>query len=89
MSHYDDLPVPGDPDPIGSDDLDELRAEILRLRESLLAANGRSDVLRDRVEELEQSERDLDTANQELHLQLRRSPIARLGNALRRRRGPS
>lgn len=86
MNAFDDLPVAGEPDPIESPDPDVLRSEILRLRESLLAANGRAEVLRDRIAELEERERELDERNRGLHEQLRRSPVARLRNAIRHRR---
>ncbi|MEM7140390.1 MAG: hypothetical protein AAF548_05095 [Actinomycetota bacterium] len=87
MATFDDLPVPGDPDPATSEDPDVLRAEILRLRESLLAVNGRTEVLRDRITELEQRERELDDANRELHEELRRNPLHRIAAAVRRRIG--
>ncbi|MDW3217941.1 MAG: hypothetical protein R8F63_04945 [Acidimicrobiales bacterium] len=82
---YDDLPVAADPDPVESADPDELRAEILRLRESLLAANGRTEVLRDRIAELETREEELDAANRRLHEDLARTPVARVVHAVRRR----
>lgn len=82
---YDDLPVAADPDPVESADLDVLRAEILRLRESLLATNGRTEVLRDRIAELEASEEELDAANRQLHEDLARTPVARVVQAVRRR----
>lgn len=46
-------------DPIDSDDLPTLRAAILRQREQLLGAEGREEVLRDRIAELERREHDL------------------------------
>ncbi len=85
MPVFDDLPVADDPDPIGSDDAAVLRAEILRLRDGLLAANGRTEVLRDRIAELEQRERDLDRANADLHAELARNPVLRVARTIRRR----
>jgi hypothetical protein len=85
VSAFDDLPVADDPDPIGADDPMVLRTEILRLRESLLAANGRTEVLRDRILELERREYELDTANAALHEELGRSPLLRVARSLRRR----
>jgi hypothetical protein len=85
VTEFDDLPVPVGADPVDSDDAMTLRAEILRLRESLLAANGRAEVLRDRVEELERTERDLHTANAVLHQELAKNPAVRLAGAIRRR----
>jgi hypothetical protein len=82
---FDDLPVPEGPDPIDSDDAAALRAEILRLRESLLATNGRTEVLRDRVAELEEIEAGLHAANAQLHTDLARSPLTRALRAVRRR----
>ena len=71
MSAFDDLPVAADPDPIGADDPTVLRTEILRLRDGLLGANGRAEVLRDRIAELEApTQRELDAANLALHEQL-------------------
>lgn len=77
----------GDPDPVESDDAATLRAEILRLRESLLAANGRAEVLRDRIAELETREHDLHEANRHLQAELDRNPVMRLLGAVRRRLG--
>jgi hypothetical protein len=85
VSAFDDLPVAADPDPIGADDPTVLRAEILRLRESLLAANGRSEILRDRIAELERRETELDAANRALHEELGRNPVVRVLRAARRR----
>lgn len=85
MPVFDDLPVADDPDPIGSDDPAVLQLEILRLRDGLLAANGRTEVLRDRVAELEERERALDRANADLHAELARNPILRVARAIRRR----
>jgi hypothetical protein len=82
---FDDLPVPEGPDPIESGDPSMMRAEILRLRESMLGANGRVEVLRDRVAELEQRESELDRANAHLHAELARNPVARIVGAVRRR----
>ena len=44
-------------------DADEVDNEILRLRDGLLASNGRTEVLRDRIAELEGREAELDAAN--------------------------
>ena len=85
MSAFDDLPVAAEPDPIGADDPDVLRAEILRLREQLLGANGRTEVLEDRIAELERREAELDAANRALHEELARNPAVRILRALRRR----
>ena len=85
MSTIDDLPVGGDPDPIDDDDPAVLRTEILRLRESLLAANGRAEVADDRIAELERREGELDTVNAALHEDLGRSPLLRIARAVRRR----
>jgi hypothetical protein len=98
VSAYDDLPVADGPDPIGDDDPIVLRTEILRLRESLLAANGRTEVLRDRIIELERREDELDAANTALdtantalhsanvvlHEELGRGPVMRVARAVRR-----
>lgn len=85
MADFDDLPVASEPDPIESDDRLVLRSEILRLRESLLAANGRTEVLRDRITELEQREEQLAHDNAALHAELGRSPLVRVARALRTR----
>ena len=85
MSAFDDLPVGADPDPIDHDDPIVLRTEILRLRELLLASNGRAEVAADRIAELERRERELDAANAALHEELGRSPLLRIARALRRR----
>lgn len=85
MSEFDDLPVPAGADPIDSEDAMTLRAEILRLRESLLAANGRAEVLRDRIDELEQNEHDLHAANAALHEELAKNSVVRLARSVRRR----
>jgi len=91
VSAYDDLPVADDPDPIDDVDPIVLRTEILRLRESLLAANGRTEVLRDRILELERREEELDaantaldSANTALHEELGRDPVTRFARAVRR-----
>jgi hypothetical protein len=91
VSAYDDLPVADDPDPIGDDDPIVLRTEILRLRESLLAANGRTEVLRDRIAELERGQRDIEAANTALRAEsaglreeLARSLTRRVARAVRR-----
>lgn len=85
MPTFDDVPVASDPDPIASDDPVVLREEILRLRDALLAGNGRTEVLRDRIAELEQHERDLDAANAALHAELGRNPVTRVVRAVGRR----
>lgn len=92
MTDFDDLPVPAGPDPIDDDDPMVLRTEILRLRESLLAVNGRTEALRDRIAELEQHEVELDAANTELdrvntelHAELGRNPVVRVARAAARR----
>lgn len=85
MPAFDDPPVPEGDDPILSDDLMALRAEILRLRESFLATNGRFEVLLDRISELEEIESGLHVANTDLHAQLARNPLTRTLRALRRR----
>ena len=46
-------PGPRPPDVLDSDDPDHLRVEILRLRDELAGADSRTDVLADRIEELE------------------------------------
>lgn len=51
----------------------------------LHAANGRTEVLRDRIAELEQRERDLDRANADLHAELARNPVLRVARTIRRR----
>lgn len=81
----EDVPVTGDPDPVESTDLDVLRGEVLRLREQLLAADGRTEVLRDRIADLEASEAALDQANRLLHEDLARNPLHRILRAVRRR----
>lgn len=62
-------------DPIDSDDLSVLRATILRQREQLLGSEGREEVLRDRIAELERREHDLvvriDALEHELSVSLR------------------
>ncbi|MEQ8840651.1 MAG: hypothetical protein RIB98_06695 [Acidimicrobiales bacterium] len=85
MPPFDELPVPGDPDPIESDDPTVLRTEILRLRDGLLGANGRAEVLGDRIAELERREAELDAANSELHAALAANPLMRVLRAARRR----
>lgn len=85
MPPFDDLPVADDPDPIESDDPVTLRVEILRLRDGLLGADGRAEVLRDRVAELETREAELDAANAELQETLARNPLMRVIAAARRR----
>jgi hypothetical protein len=85
VSAFDDLPIPDGDDPIEADDPATLRAEILRLRETLLATNGRTEVLLDRIAELETIEAGLHTANTDLHAELTRSPLTRTLRALRRR----
>ena len=85
MPAFDDLPVSGDPDPIDDDDPVVLRTEILRLRESVLAANGRAEVADDRIAELERREHELDAVNAALHEELGRSPLLRIARAVRRR----
>lgn len=85
MSTFDDLPVAGEPDPVESDDPTVLRTEILRLRDGLLGANGRAEVLRDRVDELERREARLAEENAELHTALGQHPLIRLARAVRRR----
>ncbi len=87
MATFDDLPVNDGADPAESADPTVLRAEILRLRESFLSSNGRTEVLRDRITELETRERELDEANQDLHTELARNPVMRLVRAVRRRIG--
>jgi len=82
---FDDLPVADEPDPIESDDTAALRSEILRLRDGILAGNGRVEVLRDRILELETREAELDAANVALHEELGRNPVLRVARALRRR----
>lgn len=85
MHPFDDLPVADEPDPIESDDTAALRSEILRLRDGILAGNGRVEVLRDRILELETREAELDAANVALHEELGRNPVLRVARALRRR----
>jgi hypothetical protein len=85
VADFDDLPVASEPDPIESDDHLVLRAEILRLRESLLAANGRTEVLRDHISELEQREEQLALDNAVLHAELGRNPVLRVARAVRSR----
>jgi uncharacterized protein YhaN len=86
VSVFDDLPIPDGDDPILNEDAPSLRAEILRLRESLLAANGRTEVLTDRIAELEEIEARLHAANTALREQLDRHPLIRVLQAVRRRR---
>jgi len=83
---FDDLPIPEGEDPILSDDPRTLRTEILRLRESLLATNGRTEILTDRIDELEEIEADLHATNTALREQLDRHPLIRVLQAVRRRR---
>lgn len=85
MTDFDDLPVPDGPDPIDSPDPEVLRLEILRLRESLLADNGRVEVLRDRIAELERREDELVTAHRALEAELAIPPLKRVIRALRHR----
>ncbi len=86
MPVFDDLPIPEGEDPILSDDQRTLRTEILRLRESLLATNGRIEILTDRIDELEKIEARLHASNAELHAELARNPLIRVLRAVRRRR---
>lgn len=76
-----------DADPVESDDLDELRAEILRLRDASTASVGRIEVLEDRVAELEARERELDDTCRHLQEELARNPLMRVVGAVRRRIG--
>ena len=81
----DDLPVGNDPDPLEGQDLDSLRFEVLRLRSAFLASKGRIEVLLDRIENLEQCERELDEVIQHLQAELSRHPLMRITEAVRRR----
>jgi hypothetical protein len=85
VNSFDDLPVADGPDPIDTDDAIVLKTEILRLRESLLASNGRTEVLRDRIAELESRVAELAAANAALDEELGRNPATRLVRAIRRR----
>jgi hypothetical protein len=85
VADFDDLPVASEPDPIESDDRLVLRSEILRLRESLLAGNGRTEVLRDRITELTQREEQLVHDNAVLHAELGRNHVLRVARAVRSR----
>ena len=102
--------IPEGPDPINSTTLEVLRLEILRLRDLNLGLKSQTEVLVDRVAELETQNDELDRAlselshnaertiselsvqnqtlsvhNQELHIELGRSPLVRIARAIARR----
>lgn len=72
---------------IDSDDPDVLRAEILRLREQLMGADGRLEVRDDRIAELERIETWLNDRVALLQADLDRRFDTRVRDALRRRLG--
>ena len=81
-------PVPAEgPDPIDSSDPSALRPEILRLRDALLGEQARTEVLRDRVTELEAHVEALAADNETLHAELARNPLMRVVRAVGRRLG--
>ena len=57
---------PEEPDPIDSGSREELRVELLRLRDQALGAESRCEVLADRVAELEGQNHELDRSISEL-----------------------
>ena len=72
---------------IDSDDPDVLRAEILRLRDQLMGADGRLEVRDDRIAELERIETWLNDRVALLQADLDRRFDTRVRGALRRRLG--
>lgn len=72
---------------IDSDDPDVLRAEILRLRDQLMGADGRLEVRDDRIAELERIETWLNDRVALLQADLDRRFDTRVRDALRRRLG--
>lgn len=68
------------------DDAQELRREILRLRDAALGREARIEVLTDRVSTLESELRDLDTHAQSLQRRIDRSPVQLARRLLRRLR---
>ncbi len=54
MSRAPESPVPEGDDPIDSGDVGLLRAEILRLRDLVVGGSARRELLRDRINELEE-----------------------------------
>lgn len=80
-------PASSGPDMIDSDDPDVLRAEILRLRDQLMGADGRLEVRDDRIAELERIETWLNDRVALLQADLDRRFDTRVRDALRRRLG--
>ena len=79
--------TPSDADVIHSEDLDVLRAEILRLREQLMGAAGRLEVRDDRIAEMEATEAFLNQKVTHLEADLDRRFHTRLRDGLRHRLG--
>ncbi|MDE0702018.1 MAG: hypothetical protein F4Y27_02045 [Acidimicrobiaceae bacterium] len=84
--------TPEGPDPIDSTDPDELRAEILRLRDLSIGMTSHAEVLGERLADLQTRNEQLDSAvnelndlNQALHVELGRSPLIRIARAVARR----
>lgn len=75
-------------DPIDADDPARLRAEILRLRDLVAAADGREEVLADLVAEKDERIAELDERANALALELAQTPAIRFVRAVRRRLGP-
>lgn len=74
-------------DPIDSDDVGQLRQEILRLRDQVSAGTGREEVLTDLVAERDHQLAELDAHASALAEELARNPVVRLGRALKRQIG--
>lgn len=69
-------------DPADSQDIAELRHEILRLRDQVVGAEARNKVLEDRVMELEDENARLDALSSRLHEELARSPVIRIARRI-------
>lgn len=82
MPDHDELPTPDGPDPIDGGDPTHLRREILRLRDLVLGEQARTEVLDDRVGELESQVEELARVNQQLHTELARNPVTRTLRAI-------
>ncbi len=78
-------PSPDDEDPIDRDDPDLLRREILRVRDLLIGAGAREEVLTDLVNERDQQIVELDRTVQNLSAELARNPLMRFARAALRR----
>ena len=76
-------------DPIDSGDIQQLRLEILRLRDQVSAAAGREEVLRDLVAERDRRVAELDAHASALAEELARNPVVRIARAVKRQIGRS